>query len=285
MIPVFYSPKILAHSGSFSPSASKPQYVIEDWKHRGFPIDIRSVTPVTQEDLSLAHDPNFVSSILACERENGFGNRRLDVAQSLPYATGAMFYAARQALESGIACAPVSGFHHAGYSSASGFCTFNGLMVTALKLLREKKIRRTLILDLDQHYGNGTDEIKRGLGIGQEIINCTFGRWYERPEHATKYLERLHSVVRQFPKFDLILFQAGADVHIDDPLGGVLNSEQIRERDRRVFEAANKAQVPLAWNLAGGYQDAISSVVRIHRATMEECARTYGASFSATTRR
>jgi acetoin utilization deacetylase AcuC-like enzyme len=64
-----------------------------------------------------------------------------------------------------------------------------------------------------------------------------------------------------------------------------LNSEQIRERDRRVFEAANKAQVPLAWNLAGGYQDAISSVVRIHRATMEECARTYGASFSATTRR
>ena len=275
MIPVFYSPKILAHSGSFSPSASKPQYVIEDWKHRGFPIDIRSVTPVTQEDLSLAHDANFVSSILACERENGFGNRRADVAQSLPFTIGALLCAAREALESGIACAPVSGFHHAGHSSAVGFCTFNGLMVTALKLLREKKVKRVLVLDLDQHYGNGTDEIKRGLGIRQQVINCTFGRWYDRPEHATQYLDRLHRVVRQFPKFDLILFQAGADVHVDDPLGGVLNSGQIRERDRIVFEAARSSEVPLAWDLAGGYQDPISSVLRIHRATMEECVRAY----------
>ena len=79
----------------------------------------------------------------------------------------------------------------------------------------------------------------------------------------------------QLPKFDLILFQAGADVHVDDPLGGVLDNDQIRERDRIVFEAARSAGVPLAWDLAGGYQEAISSVVRIHRATMEECVRAY----------
>jgi acetoin utilization deacetylase AcuC-like enzyme len=171
----------------------------------------------------------------------------------------------------------VSGFHHAGHSSAAGFCTFNGLMVTALKLVREKKVKRVLVLDLDQHYGNGTDEIKRGVGLGQAVINCTFGRWYDRPEHAERYLSRLHQVVEQFRKFDLILFQAGADVHVDDPLGGELDSGQIRERDRIVFEAAKAARVPLAWDLAGGYQEPISSVVRIHRATMEECARVWGA--------
>jgi acetoin utilization deacetylase AcuC-like enzyme len=275
MIPVFYSPSILASSGSFSPSASKPQFVVEDWQQRGFPIEIRPVIPVTPEDVSLAHAPNFVTSVLACQRENGFGNRRPDVARSLPFTTGAMLCAAREALGSGIACAPVSGFHHAGHSSAAGFCTFNGLMVTALKLLREKTVKRVLILDLDQHYGNGTDEIKRALGVGQQVINCTFGRWYDRPEHAARYLDRLHRVVTQFPKFGLILFQAGADVHIDDPLGGVLDSDQIRERDRIVFEAARSAGVPLAWDLAGGYQAAISSVVRIHRATMEECVRAY----------
>jgi acetoin utilization deacetylase AcuC-like enzyme len=148
-------------------------------------------------------------------------------------------------------------------------------MVTALKLLREKKVSRVLILDLDQHYGNGSDEIKRALGVGQQVINCTFGRWYDRPEHATQYLDRLHRVVMQLSKFDLILFQAGADVHVDDPLGGVLDSDQIRERDLIVFEAARSAGVPLAWDLAGGYQDPISSVVRIHRATMEECVRSY----------
>jgi acetoin utilization deacetylase AcuC-like enzyme len=275
MIPVFYSPRILASSGCFSPSASKPESVVEDWKHRKFPIDICQVIPVSPQDISLAHDPNFVSSILACQRENGFGNRRKDVAHSLPFTTGALLCAAREALESGIACAPVSGFHHAGHSSAAGFCTFNGLMVTALKLLREKKVKRVLVLDLDQHYGNGTDEIKRGLGLGQQVTNCTFGRWYDRPEHAVRYLNRLHRVVRQFPSFDLILFQAGADVHVDDPLGGVLDSGQIRERDRIVFEAAKAARVPLAWDLAGGYQEPISSVVRIHRATMEECVKAY----------
>jgi acetoin utilization deacetylase AcuC-like enzyme len=275
MIPVFYSSRIVASSGSFSPSASKPEYVVEDWKHHGFPIEIRPVVPVSPQDLALAHDTNFVTSVLACHRENGFGNRRSDVAQSLPFTTGALLGAAREALESGIACAPVSGFHHAGHSSAAGFCTFNGLMVTTLKLLGEKKVKRVLILDLDQHYGNGTDDIKRGLGIGQQVINCTFGRWYGRPEHATQYLGRLRRVVTQFPKFDVILFQAGADVHVDDPLGGVLDSEQIRERDRIVFEAARSAGVPLAWDLAGGYQNPISSVVRIHRATMEECVRAY----------
>jgi acetoin utilization deacetylase AcuC-like enzyme len=275
MIPVFYSPRILAGSGCFSPSASKPEFVVEDWKHRGFPIDIRPVIPASPQDIALAHDPNFVTSILACQRENGFGNRRKDVADSLPFTTGALLCAAREALESGIACAPVSGFHHAGHSSAAGFCTFNGLMVTALKLLREKKVKRVLILDLDQHYGNGTDEIKRGLGVGKEVINCTFGRWYDRPEHAMQYLNSLHRVVRQFPNFDLILLQAGADVYVDDPLGGVLDSGQIRERDRIVFEAARAARVPLAWDLAGGYQEPISSVLRIHRATMEECVKAY----------
>lgn len=275
IIPVFYSHEILASSGSFSPSASKPHFVVEDWKYHGFPIEIRPVIPVGPQDFALVHDPNFVTSVLACQRENGFGNRRADVAQSLPFTTGALLCAAREALESGIACGPVSGFHHAGYSSAAGFCTFNGLMVTALKLLGEKKVDRVLVLDLDQHYGNGTDEIKRGLRIGQQVINCTFGRWYDCPEHATQYLERLRRVVTQFPKFGLILFQAGADVHVDDPLGGVLNGAQIRERDRIVFEAAKAARVPLAWDLAGGYQDPISSVVRIHRATMEECVRAY----------
>lgn len=275
-IPVFYSDKMIASSGSFSPSAIKPQYVVETWKQRRLAIDLRPVAPVTAEDLSLAHGPEFIRSILACKRENGFGNRRSDVAQSLPYTTGAMLDGARQALKSGVACAPVSGFHHAGYSSAAGYCTFNGLMVTALKLLREKKVKRVLILDLDQHYGNGTDDIKRGKEIGDEIIdNCTFGRWFDRPEHVADYLKKLREVATEFHKFDLILFQAGADVHVDDPLGGVLTSEQIRERDRIVFENAARARVPLVWNLAGGYQEPISSVLRIHRTTMEECIRAY----------
>jgi acetoin utilization deacetylase AcuC-like enzyme len=274
-IPVVYASEMLADSGSFSPSAGKPRPVVDAWRRAGIPIDWHAVTPATVEELSLAHDPAYVTAVLDGTAENGFGNTRADVARSLPFTTGAMMNAAAAALERGVACAPVSGFHHAGHAAGGGFCTFNGLMVTALKLIRAGRVKKVLILDLDQHYGNGTDEIKRTLNIGKEIVNATFGRWYGRPADAQKYLARLGVAAKRFPEFDLILYQAGADLHVDDPLGGVLDSDQMRERDRIVFEAARTSGVPIAWNLAGGYQEAISNVVRIHVATMEECARAY----------
>jgi acetoin utilization deacetylase AcuC-like enzyme len=274
-IPVFYADEMLADSDSFSPSAGKPRLVADAWQSVDLPIDWRDVTPTTLEDFYLAHDSTFVDSVLAGVARNGFRNYRPDVARSLPFTTGAMLNAAEAALECGIACAPVSGFHHAGYATATAFCTFNGLMVTALKLIRAKRVARILILDLDQHYGNGTDEIKRVLGIRREIVNATFGRWYHNQSQAEQYLARLRVIVKLFPRFDLILYQAGADLHVDDPLGGVLDSAQMRERESIVFEAARGSEVPLAWNLAGGYQEPVSEVVRIHTATMEECARTY----------
>ena len=274
-VPVFYSDELLADSATRSPSASKPKPVVAAWRRAGLPIEVRPIVPVTVEELCLAHDPDFVKAILACEAENGFQNCRPDIARSLPYTSGSMLGAASLALERGVACAPVSGFHHAGYATATMFCTFNGLVVAALKLLREKRVKRVLILDLDFHYGNGSDEIKKTLGIEKEIVNATFGRWYDNPSQASQYLTRLQLAVKQFPKFDLVLYQAGADLHVDDPLGGVLDSDQMRERDSMVFEAARRSGVPLAWNLAGGYQDPISKVVRIHTATMEECVRAY----------
>jgi acetoin utilization deacetylase AcuC-like enzyme len=274
-IPVFYADELLADSESFSPSAGKPRLVFDAWRRAELPIDRRDITPASLEDFYLAHDPAFVQSVLMGLTQNGFGNERTDVARSLPFTTGAMINAADAAVECGVACAPVSGFHHAGYAKAAAFCTFNGLMVTAVKLLRAKRVARVLILDLDQHYGNGTHQIKRTLRLGKEIVNATFGRWYDNRSQASQYMMRLRVVVKLFSRFDLVLYQAGADLHVDDPLGGVLDTEQMRERDAIVFEAARRSGVPLAWNLAGGYQEPISNVVRIHTATMEECVRAY----------
>ena len=55
----------------------------------------------------------------------------------------------------------------------------------------------------------------------------------------------------------------------------VLDSQQMRRRDRLVFEAANMGNVALAWNLAGGYQVPVSKVIAPHVATMEECVEVY----------
>jgi acetoin utilization deacetylase AcuC-like enzyme len=77
-----------------------------------------------------------------------------------------MIAAARASLTDGCACAPVSGFHHAHYDTAGGYCAFNGLEITAQKLRADGEVQRVLIVDCDMHYGDGTDQILKHLGVG-----------------------------------------------------------------------------------------------------------------------
>jgi len=275
-IPVFYSEHMLAETGSFSPSAGKPRYVLTAWQAAALPITLRSVTRASEKDICLAHDPVYVRGVLNGKLPNGFGSTSPEVARSLPYTSGAMIAAARAALEGGCACAPVSGFHHAQYSAAGGYCTFNGLVITGAKLLAEDTVRRVLILDCDMHYGDGTEGILERIGLARSITNATFGRWFQQPSDAGAYLQRLREFVAGFDTFDLVLYQAGADVHVNDPLGGVLTTEQMIERDQIVFEAARASETPIAWNLAGGYQTPLSKVVELHVNTMRECVKAFG---------
>ena len=62
-------------------------------------------------------------------------------------------------------------------------------------------------------------------------------------------------------------------MHVDDPLGGVLTTEQMVERDRIVFAAARASETPIAWNLAGGYQEPLAKVVGLHVNTLRECVK------------
>lgn len=279
-IPVFYSPQMVAHCSSFSPSPSKPARVVGSWTRLGFPIDIHDVMPVTSEQLSMAHDSNFVNKILTCEIKNGFHNRLPEIAESLRYTNGSMLAAAREAIRNGkVAVAPCSGFHHAGYQSASGYCTFNGLMVTAMVLKAEGVVNRVGILDFDMHYGNGTDEIIKQHQAESWIEHYTAGREYESARQAEDFLLRIRERVEKMRDCDVILYQAGADPHVEDPLGGFLTTEQLKKRDRLVFEAAHSFGIPIAWNLAGGYQvdrsGGIQAVLDIHDNTMRECVAIY----------
>ncbi len=274
-IPVYYSESLLADAESFSPSAAKPRPVVEAWRDANLPIALSAFAPAEDVDLFLAHDPAYVRGVLTGALPNGFGNTLAALARSLPHTTGAMIAAARAAITSGCACAPVSGFHHAHYDTGGGFCTFNGLIVAAQKMLDEAGLQRILILDCDMHFGDGTDQIIEHLALRPSIDHWTFGRWFDTPQDAPGYLERLRDIASHFDDYDLILYQAGADVHVDDPLGGVLTTAQMIERDRTVFAHAHRAAVPIAWNLAGGYQEPLERVTALHVNTMRECARIY----------
>lgn len=269
-LPVFYTPGMVADSGSYSPSAAKPAQVIAAWQASALPIELIAPVPVTIDQLARAHDRKHVEAILAGRKANGFGNTSPAVASTLVHTSGAMLSAARHALVHGLACAPVSGFHHACYATAGGFCTFNGLMVAALALHQEDGVARIGILDYDMHDGNGTDDIIEHLGASF-VTHFTAGAHYNVEGQGPRMLAELPDRVRMMAGCDVVLYQAGADQHIDDPLGGLLTTEELAARDRIVFDLLAELGIPVAWNFAGGYQreadGSIPKVIEVHSNT------------------
>jgi acetoin utilization deacetylase AcuC-like enzyme len=273
---VFYDDRMVADIESFSPSAGKPLAALASWQCLGISLQIRMPDPVTREQLILAHNQAYVEGVMNGALRNGFGNTHPAVTASLPWTTGAMLSAAREAISNGrTAVAPCSGFHHAGYSSGGGFCTFNGLMVTALALLHEGNATRIGILDCDQHYGDGTDDIRRELRVMTQIPHYSAGGKWSKSSEAKSFLHQLPKIIESFAGCDVLLYQAGADPHVDDPLGGWLTTEQLADRDYLVFDTAAKLGLPIAWNLAGGYQTPLRRVLDIHDNTLRACAAIY----------
>ena len=279
-IPVFYSPEMVVNFDSFSPSAVKPASVVEAWLVLGLPIELIAPVPITTTQIKLTHSADYVDKILACEIKNGFGNKLPDVAKTLPFTTGAMLCASREAIKNGkVAVAPCSGFHHAEYESAFGYCTFNGLIVTAMALKAEGLVNKVGILDFDMHDGDGTHSLIEHHKAASWIKHYSAGQEYTTANQAQEFLKRIPELVVEMRDCDVILYQAGADPHIDDPLGGFLTTEQLQKRDRLVFTMADYLDVPIAWNLAGGYQTecdgGIQAVLEIHNNTMRECCKIY----------
>ena len=197
-----------------------------------------------------------------------------------------MLSAARHVIKKGVpvAVSPTSGFHHAGYQKAEGFCTFNGLMVTVHALRADGFTGRIGILDLDEHYGNGTDDILRKVGKTEEtnVEHYTFGGDTIPRHGGDDWLRRLPGIVQRFRDCALVLFQAGADPHRDDPFSrGILSTEQLHKRDQIVFQGLHAMNVPVIWNLAGGYQSPLRKVLDIHDNTMRACTAVYVDQFAS----
>jgi len=286
-IKVFYSEQMSVRSNaSFSPSAGKPAAAVDDWIKRGLDIDVDElVNPCDPISLTVAHDEKYVMGVLHGRSKNGFGNFSSDVRRSLYYTVGSMVtaatYAAQERHDGRIiaACSPTSGFHHAHWDRGGGFCTFNGLIVAAVAA-HKRSAQKVGIIDCDYHYGDGTADIlsHHGFEYADNIIHFSAGKDCRDTRHATILLRKLPDIVSEMADAGVgtILYQAGADQHVADPLGGLLTTNQLRQRDRIVFESCKKAGVSVVWNLAGGYQDPFSKVLDIHRATMEECINVYG---------
>lgn len=296
MINIFYDEKMVKENGGFSPSSFKPSKVIEDWsKEFDSQFLINKFKPLEKEVFYKVHKKEYVDGIFNGLIENGYGLKSSDFGEVFSLTSGSLYAAAEEALKSGIAISPTSGFHHARLEKSEGFCTFNGLVLTSVLLKEKGMINKVGILDFDMHYGNGTDEIIKKYNLDY-IIHYTAGKKYDLNYPFLNFLKplikkvynkkfksngkdinkpKLRQMLLKFKDCDLIIYQAGADQHIDDPYGGLLTYEQMQIRDRKVFDFDNHHNIPLVWNLAGGYQkdsaETIEPVLKCHRNTMKEC--------------
>ncbi len=123
---VLYRDEMVAESGGYSPSAEKPKAVVEDWLAHRLPIEICDFAAASLEDLCLAHAPEYVEGIFAGRIANGHGNRSRKLADSTLWTVGSLAAAAEEALKSGVACSPSSGFHHACFASSGDFARLTG---------------------------------------------------------------------------------------------------------------------------------------------------------------
>lgn len=280
-IPVFFNPKMVANIILSSPSPRKPLEVINEWKNKyKDDIEIMDFLALDKEDFYLVHEKEHVDKIFSLKKTNGFSTKHQEIADSLYWTSASFYHAAEHALKNKIAISPTSGFHHAGYDQAWGYCTFNGLLITAQKLLNEHLVKSIGLLDYDYHQGDGSEDIIHRFNLYDKIIHITGKSGYSREKDL--FFEEMPFMLESLKDVDIILYQAGADQHINDPLGGFLNSEEMRKRDSLVLQFAKENKIPIVWNLAGGYQEeingehrSIQKVLDIHNATLEETIKAY----------
>ena len=133
-------------------------------------------------------------------------------------------------------------FHHAHWDAAHAYCTFNGLILAAMTLRDQAPDLRVLILDLDQHFGDGTQWLINRHGLDW-IEHYSYGRSAARNpaeghEWLTNFSFDLGHLLGARP--DIVFYLAHMDSHKDDPQGGGLTSEQLLMRDCLVLGPAPK---------------------------------------------
>ncbi|MFN3371617.1 MAG: histone deacetylase [Sphingomonadaceae bacterium] len=236
-----------------------------------------------------AHAETYVDQVLsarvppAIERRIGFAvtpavarRSRLSVAGTLA--------AAEAALDSGFAANVAGGSHHAMPDHGAGYCVLNDLAVAARALLASGRVRRLLILDLDVHQGDGT-----AVCLADEPRAFTVSIHAEKNFPARKarsdhdialpdgtgdeaYLDLLADALPgliEAARPDLMLVQAGVDVHADDRLGRLaLSDAGIVARSRLVADAARTWGLPVAATLGGGYDADVARLGRRHAAAL-----------------
>ena len=229
---------------------------------------------IDDELLHLVHTPDWTAAV-----RNGTWEKQAARRVGLPWspelarrtflAVGGTWLTVQLALQDGLAGHLAGGTHHAFADCGAGYCLFNDLAVAAQAYLATYPNRQVAIVDCDVHQGDGTalllqDEPRAytcSLHCGKNFplrkqrsdLDVDIPRDTADDEYLSILAGSLRTVLDEAQP-DLIIYDAGVDVHVDDRLGHLALTDQgMRERDDLVISWAQRFGIPVAAVIGGGY--------------------------------
>ena len=260
----------------------------------GHPARTVAPEPATRQDLLRVHTDDYVRRVEAlsagedvpdCE-DCGLGTPDTpafrDMDEAARWLVGGTLHGARLICEGGEkrVLQLGGGLHHARRNYASGFCVYNDHAIAIDYLTRHGLW--VAYLDIDVHHGDGVQQIlyedKRvmtisfhesgqflfpGTGsvheLGSELgrglkLNLPLEPFTEGESYLEVFDQVVPAALRQF-RPGVLVVQAGADAHFDDPLADLmLTTGDYEAIFRRILESADlftKGRV--LFTLGGGY--------------------------------
>ena len=260
-IPLIFSEKCLEYGREHIENPARIKVAVEILKQRGY--EFLTPQPISKEILLLVHRSDYLDKI-----------RKGQIGDSDTIAYENIYEYAILAVGGAILAAKVKGFslmrppgHHVGRNGKAlgvqtkGFCYLNNIAV-AVKYLQKP----ALILDIDGHHGNGTEEIfygdknviyislhrspfYPGTGISNRK-NC-FNYPLEADCGEEIYLKTLEQALKRIvlKKIKIIAVSAGFDSH----QGDLASLGLLKKTFRKIGQLLAKLKKDTFFVLEGGY--------------------------------
>ena len=238
---------------------------------------------VSESDLSSVHTESYLASLR--QSRNVAIIAEMDLLSLAPnfllqtrllnpmrYATGGTILGGELALEYGWAINLSGGYHHAKRDSGGGFCYFADIPIAAYRLWEQNPDLSIMVIDLDAHQGNGHEAVFKD-DPRVHIFDVYNEEIYPNDSEAKQYIDfhyplrsrigdddYLSLIETEIEKAlvqaepELIIYNAGTDIFIEDPLGGMsISKAGVIKRDEIVFRLAFERNIPIVMVLSGGY--------------------------------
>jgi acetoin utilization deacetylase AcuC-like enzyme len=258
---IVFSEKSLNYGGWHIEGPQRVKMAHEFLKEKNY--EFLEPNPASEEDLLKVHDVDYIWNL-----KKGL------VEDSDTPAYDNIFELARLSAGGAMLAAEISGFsimrppgHHAGRSGAAlgvstrGFCYLNNVAI-AVKVMGKP----ALILDVDGHHGNGTQEIFQG---DEKVVYVSLHRYPFYPGTGAysegnclnfplsancgekKYLKTLDGALGMVDsgRFEVVAVSAGFDTHLGDLASLGLTENSYREMGKRIAAL----EKPVFFVLEGGY--------------------------------